>query len=379
MQDVFAVLFLTLTSNETPSPWAFMLLLLLFVPKLLERTKLSALIDKSGHGELLVLLGVLIPLAGAALFENVGLKPDLGALVCGILLAQHDRADELAKSMLSFKDLFLIGFFLTIGLSGSPSLESIGIAFLLTFLLPIKVILFFVILTKFKLRARTSFLTSLNLTNYSEFGLIVGAASVTKGWISPEWLVIFALALSFTFIIASPLNLMAQKLFLKYQKNLISFESETRLLEDEPIQFSDEEIVVFGMGRTGSEVYDVMEKKYNKIVLGIDINLDTILKHKATGKRVLQGDATDVAFWQRINLAKSLPVIILATSSHATHMTVLEELKDIHCDIEVAAISRFDDEMEELKNHGVQVVFNLYEEAGNGFANHTYSALLASE
>ena len=100
----------TLTSNETPSPWAFMLLLLLFVPKLLERTKLSALIDKSGHGELLVLLGVLIPLAGAALFENVGLKPDLGALVCGILLAQHDRADELAKSMLSFKDLFLIGF-----------------------------------------------------------------------------------------------------------------------------------------------------------------------------------------------------------------------------------------------------------------------------
>ena len=111
----------------------------------------------------------------------------------------------------------------------------------------------------------------------------------------------------------------------------------------------------------------------------IDINLDTILKHKATGKRVLQGDATDVAFWQRINLAKSLPVIILATSSHATHMTVLEELKDIHCDIEVAAISRFDDEMEELKNHGVQVVFNLYEEAGNGFANHTYSALLASE
>ena len=52
MQDVFAVLFLTLTSNETPSPWAFVLLLLLFVPKLLERTKLSALIDKSGHGEL---------------------------------------------------------------------------------------------------------------------------------------------------------------------------------------------------------------------------------------------------------------------------------------------------------------------------------------
>ena len=50
MQDIFAVLFLTLTSDDTPSPWAFALLLLIFIPKLLQRTKLSGLLDKSGHG-----------------------------------------------------------------------------------------------------------------------------------------------------------------------------------------------------------------------------------------------------------------------------------------------------------------------------------------
>ena len=375
MQDIFAVLFLTLTSDDTPSPWAFALLLLIFIPKLLQRTKLSGLLDKSGHGELLILLGVLLPLAGASLFGIAGLKPDLGALIFGILLAEHPRAKELAKSMLSFKDLFLVGFFLTIGLSGSPSLEAIGISLLLTVLIPIKVILFFAILTKFRLRARTSFFTSFSLANYSEFGLIVGAAGVAKGWLSPEWLVIFALSLSFTFILASPLNMSAQKVYIKIQKKLLPFETKIRLAEDEPIVFSDEEVIVFGMGRTGIEVYNIMEQKYKKNVLGIDINMNTVLAHQSNGKKAIQGDATDINFWQRISLSEKLPIAILATSSHATHMNVVEELKEIHCNIKVAAISRYDDELEELKKAGVEVVFNLYEEAGAGFANHVYHNL----
>lgn len=186
MQDIFAVVFLTLTSNETPSLWALCLLLLFFIPTLLKHTKLSGLLNKSGHGELMILLGVLIPLAGASIFKLVGLKADLGALLFGILLANQPSAKELANSMLSLKDLFLVGFFLTIGLSGTPSLEAIGISFLLALLMPIKIFLFFILLTKFKLRARTSFFTSFSLANYSEFGLIVGAAGVANGWIPSE-------------------------------------------------------------------------------------------------------------------------------------------------------------------------------------------------
>ena len=143
IQDIFAVIFLTLSSNETPSPWAFSLLLLFFIPLLLKHTKLSSLINRSGHGELLILLGVLIPLAGAAIFKLVGLKADLGALIFGMLLANHPRAKELANSMLSLKDLFLVGFFLSIGLSGTPSLEAMGISLLLAIVMPVKIFLFF--------------------------------------------------------------------------------------------------------------------------------------------------------------------------------------------------------------------------------------------
>ncbi len=373
MQDIFAVIFLTLTSNETPSPWAFSLLLLIFIPSILKRTKLANLINKAGHGELMILLGVLLPLAGAAIFKLVGLKADLGALVFGILLANHPRAKELANSMLNLKDLFLIGFFLTIGLSGAPTLETMGIALLLALVMPFKILLFFMLLTKFRLRARTSFFTSLSLANYSEFGLIVGAAGVANGWIPSEWLVIFALSLSITFIIASPLNMAAQKIYTLYQSRLLTFESTTRLEDDEPIEFKDEEVIVFGMGRTGLEVYRVMEEQYHKNVLGIDISSNKIHSLEKQGKKVIQGDATDLNFWQRVNLSKNLPLVILATSSHTTHMRVIEQLKEINCAVQLASISRYKDEMEELKQAGVQVVFDLYCEAGSGFAHHTYN------
>ena len=74
-------------------------------------------------------------------------------------------------------------------------------------------------------------------------------------------------------------------------------------------------------------------------------------------------------------MSEDLPLIILVPSSHATHMSVINQLKQIHCDIKVSAISRYDDEMQDLHEAGVQVVFNLYEEAGFGFANHTYNQI----
>jgi len=211
----------------------------------------------------------------------------------------------------------------------------------------------FIILTRFKLRARTSALSSFTLANYSEFGLIVGAAGVASGWISAEWLVIFAVSLSLSMIMASPLNMQAQSIYAKLQNYFLRFETENRLSEDEPIVFGKEEVIVFGMGRTGSEVYKVMQEKYKKNVLGIDINLDVIEKKNRLGYHVIHGDVTDLNFWQRISMSANLPLIILVTPSHATHMTVISQLQEIHCNIKV----------------------NLYEEAGFGFANHTYNQI----
>lgn len=192
MQDIFAVIFLTISKGAVPSVWALALLLLPLAKPLIYKA-----FDRVGHGELLVLFGLVMALVvGAWLFESVGLKPDLGALIIGILLAGHKKASELAKSLFYFKELFLVAFFLTIGLNGLPTVSDVVLAALLVLLVPLKILLFVYLLTRFKLRSRTSMLASFNLGNFSEFGLIVAAVATSKGWLPPQWLVIIAVALS---------------------------------------------------------------------------------------------------------------------------------------------------------------------------------------
>ncbi len=72
--------------------------------------------------------------------------------------------------MFSLKELLLVGFFLSLGLTALPTWEQMGMAMLLVLLLPLKGILYQLVFMRFRMRHRTSLLASLSLTNYSEFG-----------------------------------------------------------------------------------------------------------------------------------------------------------------------------------------------------------------
>ena len=370
IQDIFAVIFLTVSKGELPSIWALALIVMIAIPRLLKFSPFSMLLDRSGHGELLVLLGVLLPFGVAALFGLVGLKPDLGALIIGVLLSGHPKAEELSKAMLSFKDLFLVGFFLTIGLSGIPSPEMLGIAILFALFIPLKTGLFFLLLTRFKLRARTSTLTSLSLTNYSEFGLIVGAVGVSAGWISNEWMVIFAVALSITFILASPLNSSAHNIYSKWHLRLQRFETQKRLPYEAALNTGDSNIIILGMGQMGTGTYDALNKKYGKMVLGIDYDEDRIEQHKKLSRNVIFGDATDTDFWERVGPSNKIRLIVLAMANHTSNLLVLDGLNVAGFKGKITATAHHDDEIEKLKEAGADEVFNFYAEAGVGFADH---------
>ncbi|MBF0219881.1 MAG: cation:proton antiporter, partial [Gammaproteobacteria bacterium] len=227
MQDLFAVLFLTAETGKVPELWAPLLLFLIPL-----RPLLLKVVHRARGGELLVLAGMLMALGGGQLFALAGIKADLGALLFGVLLSGDAKSESLSKSLLNFKEIFLVAFFLSIGFYGVPSPMAILIALLLAVMILGKSYLFFRLFELFKLRARTSFLATLSLSNYSEFGLIVGAIGVSNGWMSGEWLVIIALALSITFTMSSVVNRKAHVLFARYEKRLLKFERVERLPDD---------------------------------------------------------------------------------------------------------------------------------------------------
>jgi predicted Kef-type K+ transport protein len=372
VQDLIAVLFLTASAGEAPSPWAFALIGLLLV-----RPFLFMVLDRSGHGELLVLLGWLLPIAGATVFSGVGLKPDLGALILGVLLSTHPKAGELSDALLSFKDLFLVGFFLTIGFSGVPSVAGIGIAAVFLLVLPAKIALFYLLLTRFHVGARTATVTSLTLANYSEFGLIVGAVGVKEGWISADWLVILAVALSASFVLASPLNLRAQDLYERLRIWLVRFGPAQRPSDDPMARPGLPEIAIVGMGRVGTAAYEELARRTGRGLIGLDFDEEVVRQHREDGRNIVFADATDLDFWKGLEGGRLIEMLVLAMGSHAATLAAVKQIRGWGYEGIIAATAQHSDEVEELEEAGVSRAFDLFAEAGSGLADHAYEALEA--
>ncbi len=365
IQDIIAVVFLTFATDKSPTLWAFALLALPFA-----RPLLNHFMNRSGHGEVLVLFGMFMAIGGGELFDLVGMKADLGALIFGVLLSGQAKSSELARSLLSFKDLFLIGFFLSIGINALPSLSDILIASaFVVFLLPIKTLLFFYLLNRLKIRARTAFLSTAALLNYSEFGLIVAAVGVSANLIEQQWLLIMALALTISFILSSIINAGAHKLYAKQESHLHGFEVEERLAEDKAPDLGHAEILIAGMGRVGSGAYLSMRDAYGDKVLGIDADIDHVNEHQQEGNNVLLGDAEDADFWRALDL-KNLRLVMLAMPTITDMMQAVELLNELKYKGVIAAVTKHDDDRKTLEDAGVQATFNFYSEAGAGFAEH---------
>ncbi len=365
IQDIAAVLYIGASTGKVPDWTAISLLALIPLRKTLLRY-----LAYSGHGELFTLFGLAIALLGAELFELFGVKGDLGALLLGALLAGDQKAKELAKSLLQFKDVFLVGFFLTIGLQGMPATEMIIIAIILGLLTPLKAPLYFWLMARFHTQPRIALLSSATLANYSEFGLIVIAIATTQGMIEPEWSATLSLAIAVSFLLASAGNSRVHDIWGRWRERLQRF--QTSALDDARPDTSGVRTIVLGMGHIGTGAYDAMQEKYGDGVIGVDENEVKLRRHVSDGRRVIEGDASDIDLWSLFDM-KDIEQIMLALTNHEENKLVGKLLRDMGFEGRITAIVKFDEEGEELEEFGI-ASFNLFTEAGRGFADHAEAA-----
>jgi len=369
VQDIAAVLFIAVSIGKVPNIWALGLLAL--IPF---RYVLYWVINRVGHGELLILFGITLALVGADLFELAGIKGDVGALILGMLLANHAKANELAKALLGFKELFLVGFFLSVGMTTLPGLTEFLVAVLFLAVLPLKVALYFGLFNAFYLRASTSWRTTFNLANYSEFGLIVGALAASSGWLPKEWLAVFAVVMSLSFIVSAPLVNRRDTMYQNWREQLKRFERPERLPDEENLDLAHIKTVVFGMGRMGTAAYNAMEQDYAGQMVGVELDPDKAIRHSETGRYVVSGDATNPDFWTRAPaLLEGLEWVLLTLPSHQANLNAVEHLRCMGYSGHIAATSKYPDEEAALIALGVDHTFNIYTEAGLGFANELQS------
>ena len=366
IQDLVAVGFLVVATGALPSPWAALLFLLPFTRPLLDKV-LSA----TGHGELLPLAGLMLALGAYGLFELVNVKGDFGALIVGMVVATSPKSSELYKSLISFKDLFLIAFFLSIGLSALPDMYMLFLATLLLLLLPLKFLLFFGILSLLAFRARTAFLTALLLANFSEFGLIVVALSVKEGLLDQIWLVVLAISAAQSFVITSLLYKNAHVFYARLSPFLLRFQRQKATASSAVQKIPGANVLVIGMGRVGRGVCESLERQGIDQVWGVEVDKHRVEVLAGIGiNNVVHGDGDDYEFWEAQDLS-SVRLVMLATPNIDEIINIIKQLKLAGFDGRIAAIVQHDDERDKLLSHGADVAFNYYQEVGHGFAEES--------
>lgn len=364
IQDIFAVLFIAFSDKKIPSLWIFALPIVLW---LLQKI-LSRLLHQMEHGELFSFFGFFaIFVAGALSFNFVGLKADLGALVIGMLLVNHPRVDELYIRMTEYKDFFLIAFFINVGMVGLPSFSTLGVAMILLPFALVKGVLFLFILSRFSLQPRTAFLSALGLSNFSEFGLIVGIVGLQIGLLTNEWIVAMAILMSLSFVLAAPLNVYSHAIFDRFKGVILKLNRKKQSVDCEPLSFGKAEILVVGLGSVGMPTFHSLQQIHGDKVLGLDFNPDLVAAVQQSGQNVLWADVTDSELWDNVD-CKNIKAVFMTVADFNANIQTLSEIGRIkERPFKIFAMSRYSDHAQKYRSIGVDYVFEYKENLGYDF------------
>lgn len=366
LQDLSAVALLTLATKPRFSPWLPALLLL---PLL--RHLLGWLLKESGWEELLVLFGLAAALGGGKLFWQLGLTPELGALIVGSLLSDHHKGSELARALWSIKGFFLVAFFLHIGLEQGLAGVDLGVFLLLMALALTKAPIFFFLFLRAGLRARTSFVNSVYLSSYSEFAIILIAGLASR--LDPSLFPTIALAVAVTMALSSTAARSVHPFFRRWEARLVPFERRSPHPDAEPVKLQGATVLVVGMGRTGGAVYRALETQ-GQVPLGLDADPSKIEKHKRKGRRVLYGDAEDPELWERIDLS-GVKSVVLTLPDLEAKLLAARWLRERGFTGLLAATSFHLEEDPLLTAAGVNFVCHPFREAGEKLAENVLEKL----
>jgi predicted Kef-type K+ transport protein len=367
LQDIIAIGLLAVANGKTPSPWAFGLLALPLIRPLAHR-----LLSATHSDDLRLLLGVFFALTGGALANAVSISPDIGALLIGVALSSHTRTEDIAAKLWGLKEIFLVAFFLQIGLSELPSIQQIQDAVLLLLALPLQGALFFVLFVLVGLRARTAFISSLALMTYSEFALITTEAVVDAKLLSLDWKATISLAVAGSLAIAAPLNRFSHRLFSTFESFLTRFERKTGHPDKLPESIGVAEWLIFGMGRTGTSAYLALHEKEQRVV-GFDADPTILETQLGEHRRVIYGDAEDIELLNGLRLER-IKGIILTMPDFEVRCATITRLRKRGYNNFIGTICYREEEREALELLGANFVTHPLTQAGSHLAKKMFFA-----
>lgn len=292
----------------------------------------------------------------ASIFYLLGFGLEIGALVAGVALATSPYRFEITSRIKVLKDFFIVMYFVLLGSHVSFS-EPVNWWMVVSFLFVVMLIKPYLIMWLMKFIGHTKkngFFTGTALGQMSEFSFIIISMGVTSRIIQDASLItVVTIAGILSIVFSSYLTVYNHSFYNKIPNKLKQFIPwlKKKLAEKEIGQEND--ILIFGFGRFGSNLYDHFHKKYK--ILVVDEH-PAIINHLNTqGINCLYGDAMDLEFLREINLSGTKMILSTIRDSDV-NIAILKVLKEKKSDLIVVCIANHIHEAISLYEKGADYV-----------------------
>ncbi|MFT4893132.1 MAG: Kef-type K+ transport system membrane component KefB [Candidatus Nanohaloarchaea archaeon] len=203
-----------------------------------------------------------------SLTAELNLSIEVGAFLAGLGLGQIPYREELKERIRPITDFFMVIFFSSIGLSLTASnlltywLEAVIASVLLMIG---NFLIMFYLIDRENFTPETSFLGSLNMTQVSEFSLVVGAIAVTQGYIQGDILGYLSMMALITMTASSYLINYNQEIYNRVKHLLERFESEEK--KDVEMRIYQDHAVIVGYNAVVERILPVIKQSYGDVIV----------------------------------------------------------------------------------------------------------------
>lgn len=252
--------------------------------------------------ELFLAISLLTVIVASLATGGAGLSPILGALIAGILIAETDYHAEVAAITMPLAGLALGIFLITIGMRidlGALSREWPLILGAASALLVVKAGVTAGLLRASRIRPAVAVEIGVVMASPSETSLIVIAAAAGAGIVAlPDanfWTSVTAIGLTVTPLLAAAGRRIGRRV-----------EHRT---EAEPVPSIEGRIVIFGFGRVGRMVADMLIA-HKRPYLAVDSDVDGVSQSREAGYNVLFGDVRRPELADKLQLGHAAALVL---------------------------------------------------------------------
>jgi len=273
---------------------------------------------------------------------QIGLSTEMGALIAGLVLAAFPYGMEVVARLSGVRDFFVTLFFVTLGLKMPvPSEQTLALALVATLVvIGTRVLTVFPLSALLRLDLRTAGVVSINLSQVSEFSLVIVSLGVEAGHVSASVAGVVLYTLLITAVLSTYGILYNHEIATGVGRTLARVgipqwmgRRAARTAPAPPPRQQD--FFLLGVSREGLaflERLEIAASDTKQRILAIDFNPETLERLQAQGVECIYGDISHTGTLRQAGVERATIVVSSISDSFlrgATNLSLLQVVRSL--------------------------------------------------